>query len=183
MARLNLIIAPDPRLSKVSAPVLCVDGEIRQLMNDMMETMYHNSGAGLAAPQVGVNLRVIVMDVSPNVSLRDGENEEESLPPFPLKMANPQILWRSTELDCYAEGCLSIPDQFVEVFRPKDVRVRYVDENNTTQELEVSGYLAKCIQHEIDHLDGILTYDHQSALKKSIILRRLAKTQRSEEGK
>ena len=166
MAVLDIIIAPDPRLKKMCEPVERVDAGIRKLMQDMVETMYHNQGAGLAAPQVGVHKRIIVMDVSPF--------EDEDIPNLKM-MANPEILWHSEEVDKYTERCLSIPELGVDVTRPARVTCRYIDENNEPQEVEASGYWAKCIQHEIDHLNGILTFDHQSSLKKSITLSKLTK--------
>ena len=172
MALRDLIIAPDPRLKMVCPPVVRVDKSVRQLMEDMMETMYHHMGAGLAAPQVGAITRVVVMDVSPNEDDRDAS--------FPLMMANPEILFYSLDTDTYAEGCLSILEVRPKVCRPKSVKMRYLDENNEFQELEASGYLAKCIQHEIDHLNGILAYDYQSDLKRSMTLRKLKKLQRLE---
>ncbi|MBN9564771.1 MAG: peptide deformylase [Alphaproteobacteria bacterium] len=166
MALLDIIIAPDPRLKIVCQPVDKVDVSVRQLMQDMVETMYHNQGAGLAAPQVGVHKRIIVMDVSPN--------DREDIPNLRI-MANPEIFWRSDEVDRYTEGCLSIPELGVSVTRSSRVKCRYIDENNVSKEVEASGYWAKCIQHEIDHLDGILTFDYQSPLKKSMIIRKLNK--------
>ena len=172
MALLNIVIAPDPRLKTICPPVERVDATVRKLMEDMMETMYHDPAAGLAAPQVGVLTRVIVMDVSPDEKDLDIAN--------PLMMANPEIFYFSEETDTYSEGCMSIPDLRISVCRPKAVKVRYLDQNNTLQELEASGYLAKCIQHEVDHLNGILTYDYQSELKRNITLRKLKKWHRFE---
>jgi peptide deformylase len=137
-------------------------------MDDMLETMYHSVGVGLAAPQVGVAQRVIVIDVA-----RDGE------PPQPMRIANPEILWRSEDIISASEGCLSLPEHYAEVERPAAIRLRYLDHENEIRELDAKGLLATCVQHEIDHLDGLLFVDHISALKRGIILRKLAKTKRS----
>ncbi|HLW28811.1 MAG TPA: peptide deformylase [Kiloniellales bacterium] len=170
MAKLPILTAPDARLKQRAKPVDKVDDRVRKLMDDMLETMYAAPGIGLAAPQVGVLERVIVIDVA-------REDEE----PQPLRLANPEILWQSEELATYDEGCLSIPDHYAEVVRPKQVRVRYLDQDNEIRELETDGLLATCIQHEIDHLDGTLFVDHLSALKRNMILRKLAKARKSEQ--
>lgn len=164
MAVLPIITAPDPRLKLKCEPVAEVDAEIARLMNDMLDTMYLAPGIGLAAPQVGVTKRILVVDVSP----KDGPRE-------PIRMANPEIVWQSEELATYEEGCLSLPEQYADVERPEKVRVRYLDETGTQQELEAEGLLATCVQHEMDHLDGIIFVDHLSALKRKMILRKLAK--------
>ena len=153
MPALSIIIAPDPRLKQRARPVGEVDSGVRRLMDDMLDVMHQSHGIGLAAPQVGVLKRVIVVDVSPP--------EEETLATG-------------------EEGCLSLPEQFAEVTRPERVRVRYRDEHDVVRELEADGLLAKCIQHEIDHLDGVLFVDHLSSLKRGIILRKLAKAKRLE---
>jgi peptide deformylase len=173
MAIRDIILAPDPRLSVVCAPVEKVDASVRQLMEDMMETMYHHTGAGLAAPQIGVLKRVVVMDVSADEDNMDLAN--------PIMMANPEIFFHSEETDTYDEGCLSILEIRPSVCRPKRVKVRYLDQHNTLQELEADNYLAKCIQHEVDHLNGILAYDYQSELKRSMTIKKLIKWQRLEE--
>jgi len=170
MAKLPILTAPDPLLKQRAKAVDKVDDRIRTLMDDMLETMYAAPGIGLAAPQVGVLERVIVIDVS-------GEDEE----PRPLRMANPEILWQSEELSSYDEGCLSLPDHYAEVVRPKQVRVRYLDQDNEIRELEADGLLATCVQHEIDHLNGTLFVDHLSSLKRNMILRKLAKLRKSEQ--
>ncbi len=164
MAKLPIITAPDPRLKITAAPVPAVDGGVRQLMADMLETMYAAPGVGLAAPQVGIAQRVIVVDCAP----KDG-------PPNPYQMANPEVLWTSDEMSVHEEGCLSLPEQFADVERPAVVRVRYMDQHGTAREIEADGLLATCVQHEIDHLDGRLFVDHISRLKRDMILRRLAK--------
>ncbi|HUK09686.1 MAG TPA: peptide deformylase [Stellaceae bacterium] len=170
MAILPIIVAPDPRLKVKAKPVKRVDDEVRRLMDDMLETMYLAPGIGLAAPQVGVARRVLVVDAA-----REGEK------PAPLKIANPEILWRSEDLATYSEGCLSLPEHYADVTRPAAIRLRYLDYQNEIRELECSGLLATCIQHEMDHLEGLLFVDHISALKRSIILRKLAKAKRQTE--
>lgn len=167
MALLSIITAPDPRLKIRAKPVARVDDRVRRLMDDMLETMYQAPGIGLAAPQVGEPLEVIVVDCA-----REGE------PPQPLKLANPVILWQSEERITVNEGCLSLPEHYADVERPAEVKVRYLDEENEIRELHAKGLLATCIQHEMDHLNGVLFVDHISALKRSIILRKLVKSKR-----
>ena len=169
MAVLPIITAPDPRLKVKCEPVATVDAAIAKLMDDMLDTMYLAPGIGLAAPQVGVTKRVLVVDVSPKDGPRD-----------PIRMANPEIVWRSDELAVYEEGCLSLPEQYADVERPKKVRFRYLDEKGVQQEREAEGLLATCIQHEIDHLDGIIFVDRLSALKRRMILRKLAKLKKQQ---
>jgi peptide deformylase len=171
MALLPIITAPDPRLKLKAAAVKTVDAAVRRLMDDMLETMYAAPGIGLAAPQVGVARRVLVVD-----AVREDET------PQPLKIANPEILWRSDELVTFNEGCLSLPEHYADVARPAKIRLRYVDYQNELRELEVEGLLATCIQHEMDHLEGVLFVDHISALKRGIILRKLAKLKRQKAG-
>jgi peptide deformylase len=168
MAQLPIITAPDPRLKIKARPVPAVDDKVRRLMDDMLDTMYGAIGIGLAAPQVGQSSRVIVLDVA-----REGEK------PQPLQLANPEILWRSPELTTGNEGCLSLPEHYAEVTRPAKIRLRYLDYQNEIREIEASGLLAMCLQHEFDHLDGVLFVDHISALKRGMILRKLAKAKRS----
>ena len=168
MAKLPILIAPDPRLKKVSKPVAAVDGKIRKLMDDMLETMYQAPGIGLAAPQVGKLVRVIVLDVTP-------EGEEK----HPYRLVNPELVWVSEDDAVYNEGCLSLPEHYADVARPRACRVRYLDETGAQRELEAEGLLATCIQHEIDHLDGILFVDHLTALKRNIILRKLLKAKKT----
>jgi peptide deformylase len=164
MAILPILIAPDPRLKKKASPVEAVDDRIVKLTGDMLETMYAAPGIGLAAPQVGILERVVVIDVA-------GKDEA----PQPLRMINPEILSRSQETAVYEEGCLSLPEQYAEVVRPKSVRVRFLDETGAECEMDADGLLATCIQHEIDHLDGTLFIDHLSMLKRNMIMRRLQK--------
>ena len=168
MAQLDIIIAPDPRLKEKAKPVASVDAGVRKLMADMLETMYAAPGIGLAAPQVGVLKRVIVLDAA-----REGHTPE------PYKMANPELTWVSDDDIVYNEGCLSLPDHYADVARPAAIKVRYLDEQNEIRELHAEGVLAVCIQHEMDHLDGILFVDHISALKRNMILRKLLKSKKT----
>jgi peptide deformylase len=168
MALLPIITAPDPRLKQIAKPVEKVDAEVRKLMDDMLETMYAAPGIGLAAPQVGVLKRVIVLDLA-----RDDED------PQPLKMANPEIVWVSEDDAVYNEGCLSLPEHYADVARPAACKVRYLDAQNEIRVLEAEGLLATCVQHEIDHLEGILFVDHLTALKRNMILRKLLKAKKS----
>lgn len=164
MAKLSIIVAPDPRLKRAAEPLVRVDRDIRRLMDGMLEAMHGANGIGLAAPQVGELKRVIVVDVS--------QPEE---PANPLFMANPEIAWSSDDWVTGEEGCLSLPDHFADVVRPRAVRFRYRDQDDVVREMEADGLLAKCVQHEIDHLEGVLFVDHLSALKRNIILRKLTK--------
>jgi peptide deformylase len=168
MAKLDIIIAPDPRLKLKCRPVAKVDAKVARLMDDMLQTMYAAPGIGLAAPQVGQALRIIVLDVA---------REDEK--PAPIKMANPELIWVSDEDVTYNEGCLSLPEHYADVVRPKAIRVRYLDHENEIREIEAEGLLATCIQHEMDHLDGILFVDHITALKRNIILRKLLKAKKT----
>ena len=168
MAIRDILVVPNPVLKQVSKPVEQVDDELRALMDDMLETMYAAPGVGLAAPQVGVALRVIVVDAAAK-----GE------PPRPYRMANPEIVWASDEDNVYNEGCLSLPEHYADVVRPRAIRVRYLDREDEIRETEAEGLLATCIQHEMDHLDGILFVDHLTALKRNIILRKLVKAKKS----
>jgi peptide deformylase len=167
MAMLPIIVAPDPRLKRRAAPVERVDPEIRRLMDDMLETMHAAPGIGLAAPQVGVLKRVIVVDVA-----REGEE------PQPYRMANPEVVWASDDDAAYEEGCLSLPEHYAEVVRPAAVEVRYLDHEGEARKLAADGLLATCVQHEIDHLDGVLFVDHLTALKRNMILRKLSKAKK-----
>lgn len=167
MALLDIIVAPDPRLKKKAVPVERVDAATAKLMADMLDTMYDAPGVGLAAPQVGVLKRIIVVDAA-----RDEE------PPAPLKMANPEIIWASDEKKVQEEGCLSLPEEYETVERPAKIKVRYVDENNELRTIDADGLLAVVIQHEMDHLEGVLFVDHISSLKRNMIIRRLTKAKK-----
>ena len=168
MAKLDIILAPDPRLKVQCKAVARVDAKIARLMDNMLETMYAAPGIGLAAPQVGVAQRVIVVDCA-----RDEE------PPAPLRMANPELVWVADEDAIFNEGCLSLPEHYADVVRPRAIRVRFLDQTNEIRECAVEGLLATCIQHEMDHLEGILFVDHLTALKRNIILRKLLKVKKS----
>jgi peptide deformylase len=165
MAVRPLIILPDPMLKRVSTPVGAVTDEIRDLMDDMLETMYAAPGIGLAAIQIGVPRRVVVMDLV----------KDEDKPRDPQFFVNPEIISASEETAEYEEGCLSIPEVFENVTRPKAVRIRYLDRNGTGQERDCEGLMATCIQHEIDHLNGILFIDHISRLKRERVVKKFAK--------
>ena len=170
MAIRTILTAPDPRLKKKSKPVASVDAGVRQLMDDMLETMYDAPGIGLAAPQVGDLRRVIVLDI-----------DREEVKTGPLFMANPEIIEASDEDLTYEEGCLSVPEHYSDVVRPARVTVRYLDRDGATREMACEGLLATCVQHEIDHLDGILFIDHISSLKRNMILRKLLKARKEQE--
>lgn len=167
MSKLNIINVPDPLLKTVSTPVAKVDADIRQLLDDMLETMYAAPGIGLAAIQVAVAKRVIVLDTS-------AEEEEKS----PLFLVNPEVVWESEERSTYSEGCLSVPEHYADVERPASVRVKYLDYNNEMQEALMDGLNATCVQHEIDHLDGIVFIDYLSRLKRNMIVKKVQKAQK-----
>lgn len=162
---LPVLKEPDPRLRIKAKPIEEVDDAVRKLMDDMLETMYHEEGMGLAATQVGADKRVIVID------LNAGTDEE----PKVFLMANPEILWCSDETSSMQEGCLSVPETRAEISRPARVKVRYLDRDNQQVELEVDGLFATCIQHEIDHLNGVLFIDYLSRLKQELIQKKLLK--------
>ncbi len=166
MAILPIIETPDPRLREISKPVERVDDALRRFMDDMLETMYDAPGIGLAAIQVGEPKRVLVIDLQ--------ENDEKN----PRFFVNPEIVWESEEYSSYQEGCLSVPDVYGDVERPARVRVKYLDYNGTAHEEEMDGLLATCIQHEMDHLEGVLYIDHLSKLKRDMLLRKLEKNRR-----
>lgn len=169
MAKLPILIAPDPRLKEKSAPVKRVDGAIRKLIDDMLETMYAAPGIGLAAPQVGQLKRLIVVDVA-----------KDEAPKDPHALINPELVWVSDEDSTYEEGCLSVPEHYADVTRPARIRVRYLDREGEIREMEAEGLLATVIQHEMDHLDGILFIDHLTSLKRNMILRKLLKARKAE---
>ncbi|PNG25933.1 peptide deformylase [Methylocella silvestris] len=162
-----IITLPDKRLRLVAKPVAAIDGEVRALMDDMLETMYEAPGIGLAATQIAVDARVIVLDVA--------KRRDDSARADPICLANPEILWASEELSSYEEGCLSIPEYYEEVFRPAAVRVGYFDREGRRREIEADGLLATCLQHEIDHLNGVLFIDHISRLKRARIIKKFEK--------
>ncbi|MDO8290372.1 MAG: peptide deformylase [Parvibaculum sp.] len=170
MAIREIITAPDARLKQRSLPVERVDGALRGLMDDMLETMYDAPGIGLAAVQLGEPLRVIVMDLA-----REGED------PQPRFFVNPEILSVSEELAVYEEGCLSVPEFYEDVARPAECRIRYLDYNGELHEEDCEGLFATCFQHEMDHLEGVLFIDHLSKLKRSMMLKKLTKAKKQQE--
>ena len=167
MAIRPILTAPDPRLKTISKPVERVDDALRALMDDMLDTMYDAPGIGLAAIQIGVPQRVIVMDLA-------GKDEEKQ----PRYFVNPEILWRSEDLSFYEEGCLSVPEMYEDVQRPARIRARWLDYHGQEVEMEADGMLATCLQHEMDHLEGVLFIDHLSKLKRDIILRKMTKAKK-----
>ena len=171
MAVLPIIVAPDPRLKVVSEPVSVVDDGIRALLDDMLASMYDAVGIGLAAIQVGVNKRIVVIDVV-------NDKGEQGNPVF---LINPEIVWTSDDDRVHEEGCLSLPEHYAEVVRPDEVRVTYLDRDGEAQELHAAGILSTCIQHELDHLEGILFVDHISSMRRNMILRKLKKLKRQAE--
>ena len=173
MSVLPIVEIPDPRLRLVSKPVAKADDGVRQFVADMFDTMYAANGIGLAAIQVGVDQRILVID------LQADEDEEGKPIRAPKAYINPEILSASEELSTYNEGCLSIPDQYAEVRRPARCRVRWLDETGASHEEELDGLLATCMQHEIDHLNGVLFIDHVSRLKRDMLLKKLAKQRRN----
>lgn len=170
MSVLNVVCHPDAVLRQVAQPVTEITPEILALLDDMVDTMYDEEGIGLAAPQVGVSKRVIVIDV---------EAKEEGKPLHPVKMINPEIISVSETQTVLEEGCLSLPEMRVEVSRPDKVKFRYTDVHGIVQEVDAEDLLAKCIQHEIDHLDGKLIFDYLSPLKRDMALRRYQKVMRA----
>ncbi|MCU4179400.1 peptide deformylase [Bosea sp. BH3] len=176
MAIRPLVILPDAQLRLVSKPVDAVTPEIRTLVADMFETMYDAPGIGLAAIQIGVPLRVVTIDLS-KPEAKEGEEPE---PKKPQVFINPQVTWSSEEHSAYEEGCLSIPEYYEEVERPERVKVSYMDLDGKVQEIEADGLLATCLQHEIDHLDGVLFIDHLSRLKRERVTKKFAKAAKRE---
>lgn len=172
MGKLEVLTAPDPRLTKKAKPIESVNDNVRKFMDDMLETMYDDHGVGLAANQVGVLQRVIVMD------LQEDDDKERPKDFYPLFLANPEIIETSGDIVEADEACMSVPGQRIPVARPERVKVRFLNYNNEIQEIETGGWLARAFQHEIDHLDGKLTFDYLSKLKKDVVLRKLVKIKR-----
>jgi len=164
----KILTEPNKVLRQKSTDVKKVDQDIQKILDDMLETMYHASGIGLAAIQIGIPKRLIVLDIS-----------KQAEPKKPMFFVNPEIIWKSEQNSTYEEGCLSVPDQFAEIDRPKQCHVKYFDYNGKKQLLKVEGILATCIQHEMDHLEGILFIDYLSKLKKSMIVKKLSKLKKS----
>jgi len=169
----KILTEPNKILREKSLRVENVDKDIQRLMDDMLETLYAAPGIGLAAIQVGVAKRVIVMDISRD---RDRDRDKDKEPKKnPMYFVNPEIVWKSEDKFTYEEGCLSVPNQFAEIDRPKQCHVKHLDYNGQPQELKADGLLSTCIQHEIDHLEGILFIDYLSKLKKEMIIKKLSK--------
>ncbi|GAY23104.1 peptide deformylase [Sphingobium fuliginis] len=175
MAILPILEAPDPRLRTISSPVEAIDEDLQRLIDDMFETMYDAPGIGLAAIQVGVPKRVLVID------LQEPESDEEGAPPVrkPMVFINPEILEGSEDLSVYNEGCLSVPDQFAEVERPASIRASWMDRDGRIHEERLEGLLATCLQHEMDHLQGVLFIDHLSRLKRDMLMKKLTKARKA----
>jgi peptide deformylase len=169
MAKLPIVLAPDPVLKQICQPVDVIDDDVRARLDDMLDTMYAAPGIGLSAPQVADGRRLIVCDVA-----RDGEG------PQAYRMINPEITWQSEEQVQAEEGCLSIPDHYGEVSRFREIKVTYLDPEGESQELEANGLLSACLQHEIDHLDGVLFIDYLTPLKRNMVLRKMKKLKRQQ---
>ncbi len=172
-----LVILPDSRLRLISDPVMRVDARVRAVVEDMFETMYDAPGIGLAAIQVGIPERIVTIDVAKRESDDEGAEETKN----PIALINPEIIGASEELSVYSEGCLSIPEYYADVERPAQVRVRYMDLNGETQEIDADGLFATCVQHEIDHLNGVLFIDHISKLKRDRVVKKFTKAARDKE--
>ncbi|MHA0319214.1 peptide deformylase [Sphingomonas melonis] len=172
MAVLPIVEIPDPRLRLISKPVESISDETRAFVQDMIDTMYAAHGIGLAAIQVGVDQRILVID------LQEEKDEDDKPIKAPKAYINPEVLSVSDETSTYNEGCLSIPEQYADVQRPASCRVRWQDETGAAHEEELTGLLATCMQHEIDHLNGVLFIDHISRLKRDMVLKKLAKARR-----
>ena len=194
MTILPILVAPDPFLKQVSQPVAKVTDELRALMDDMLETMYDAPGIGLAAIQIGVAKRILVIDLGKPKSKDeddDAEDREETAAEIkerldaakrdrrPMYFINPEITWASEDYVVCEEGCLSVPDLYEEVERPAEVKVKFLDYHGKLQEIHAEGMLAVCLQHEMDHLEGVLFIDHLSRLKRQMILKKLAKSRKS----
>ncbi len=165
MAIRPILVIPDPRLKQVAEPVTEVTAETKKLISDMFETMYDAPGIGLAATQLGIMQRIVVIDVV----------KDEETAPHPIAMINPEILWHSEESRVHEEGCLSIPDYYEEVERPDRIRIRYTTPEGETVEQEAAGILSTCMQHEVDHLDGRLFIDYLSRLKRERVVKKFQK--------
>ncbi len=165
-----LVILPDATLRKLSEPITSITSDVKRLAEDMLQTMYEAPGIGLAAIQVGEPVRMVTIDLA--------RKEEE---PQPIVFINPEITWKSEELSVYEEGCLSIPEYYEEVERPASVKVRYMDLKGDTQEMLAEGLMATCIQHEVDHLNGVLFIDYLSKLKRDRVMTKFKKLARERE--
>jgi peptide deformylase len=173
MAILPIIETPDPRLKQISTPVETVDADLNRLIDDMFETMYDAPGIGLAAIQVGVPKRVLVID------LQEKDEGSDTVIRKPLVFINPEILEESEELSVYSEGCLSVPEQYADVLRPAVIKAKWLDRKGKEHVEQLDGLLATCLQHEMDHLNGVLFIDHLSKLKRDMLLKKLTKLRRA----
>ena len=176
MSILDIIKIPDPVLKTACDPVERVDDDMRRLLDNMLETMYDAPGIGLAGPQIGVTRRILTMDCARRA---EDDESDEPVKPEPIFMVNPEIVWSSDDMSSYEEGCLSIPEYYAEVERPAEVIVKYVGYNGQEEELKADGLLATCVQHEIDHLDGILFIDYLSKLKRDRVIKKFAKLKKA----
>jgi peptide deformylase len=163
-----ILLHPDPRLRKTCEPILTLGDDVAALARDMLETMYDAPGVGLAAPQIGIARRLVVMDCV----------KDPAAAPRPMVLLNPEIVWRSETQTTYEEGCLSLPDQYADVTRPAEVRVRWTALDGSPQEEQFAGLWATCVQHEVDHLNGRLFIDHLGPIKRQLITRRMEKLKR-----
>tara|TARA_A100001011_G_C14277679_1_gene830054 strand:- start:972 stop:1496 length:525 start_codon:yes stop_codon:yes gene_type:complete len=168
MTQLRILIEPDPILRKKCQPIEKVDDALRKLMDDMLSTMYQAPGIGLAASQIGILRRLVVIDISKDEKKND-----------PFFLINPEIIFRSKKTSIFEEGCLSLPGQFAEIERPSECHIKYTDYNGKPKELKADGLLSTCIQHEVDHLNGILFIDYLSKLKKTMIIKKLKNKKKS----
>ncbi len=164
MAILKILEYPHPVLKQKAEPVAKIDDEIKKILSNMLETMYDAPGIGLAAPQIGISKRMLVLDIS--------ENKDN-----PYIIINPEIIWKSDEVNIYQEGCLSVPEQYADVVRPEKIKLKYQNIDGKEQIIEADGLLATCIQHEMDHLNGVLFIDHLSRLKRNMLVKKLKKLQ------
>jgi peptide deformylase len=169
MALLPIIETPDTRLKEISAPVETFDAALQTLIDDMFETMYEAPGIGLAAVQVGMPVRLLVID------LQHKDEESGTVTRTPRVFINPEIIWESEEFAVYNEGCLSVPEQYADVERPAVVRAKWLDRHGKAHEEQLDGLMSTCLQHEMDHLEGILFIDHLSRLKRGMVIKKLAK--------
>jgi peptide deformylase len=180
MAIRPIFETPDPVLRQISKPVETFDDELKTLVADMIETMYDAPGIGLAAVQVGVPIRLLVIDLQ---EPKDPDDPESPAVKDPRVFINPEVLWHSEKEVPYTEGCLSVPEQYAEVMRPDRIRARWRDVAGTSHEEEIDGLLAICLQHEMDHLNGVLFIDHLSRLKRDMVLKKLAKWRKEQQKK
>lgn len=171
MTILQIYVAPHPILKKVADPVVEVNDEVRALVDNMLETMYENDGIGLAAPQVGESKRILVIDLDQNFELGDKQARKGN----PRVFINPEVIWESEDMRVFNEGCLSVPGQYADITRSDKVKIKFLDRDGKEHEEELDDMLATAVQHEMDHLNGVLFIDHLSVLKRSMLLKKLKK--------